>query len=182
MEILVGGLLAPHTDVELALATTCLRLSAYARTVAELTKPHQFQAVASSARSIFELCADVHLLTVPDLISNPVAKFHEFTRVSRFRSAKKMVAFYDAHPDVKDRTSESRAFLQTPNLERLIDEAAKALWGTNKRNRGIQAQHWSGLDLAHRAEKCGLLYEEAYNRFITWFNWYVHSGASGKDS
>jgi len=141
MEILIGGLLPPHTDLELALSTTCLRLSAYVRTAAELAKPYQFQTVASCARSIFELCVDVPLLTEPSLLSEPVAKFHEFTRLSRFRSAKQMVNFYDAHPELEDRTIESRAFLKTPNLETSIEERAKALWGTNKHCKGIRPRH-----------------------------------------
>jgi hypothetical protein len=179
MEPIIGGLVAPHTDVELALSTTCLRLSAYTRTAAELIQPHQFQSVASCARSIFELCLDVHLLTDSGIVSAPVDKFHEFTRLSRFRSATRMAAFYDAHPELEDRTGQSRVFLQTPDLEISIEQAAKRLWGVRKKGKGIRPDHWSGLNLEERANRCGLLYEEAYSRLIGWLNWYVHGGASG---
>lgn len=179
MERVIGGLVSPYSDAELALSTTCLRLSAYTRTAAELTQPYQFQSVLACARSIFELCIDVHLLAEVGIVATPVEKFHEFTRLSRFRSARKMVDFYDAHTDLKDRTSESRRFLKTPDLETSIEAEAKRLWGTGTNKTGNRPQHWSGLDLAQRAKKCGLLYEEAHIRYVTWFNWYVHGGGSG---
>jgi hypothetical protein len=125
------------------------------------------------------LCIDVHILTESGIVSAPVEKFHEFTRVARLRSARKMVAFHDAHPDLEDRTTLSRAFLQTPDLEASIDAAAKNLWGIDKKGKTILTRHWSGLNLERRSHECGVLCEEAYSRWVAWFNWYVHSGASG---
>jgi hypothetical protein len=178
MEGVVRGLIGPYTDAELALSMTCLRLSAYTRVAADLTQPYQFQSLASCARSTFELCVDVHLLT-SEFIPQPVEKFHEFTRLARFRSARRMAKFYDAHPDLADRTRESRQFLKTPGLEASIAAQAQKLWGTGKNQKPIYPEHWSGLNFADRSKKCGLLYEEAHCRFVTWFNWYIHSGAAG---
>ena len=65
----------------------------------DLNQTYHFQATASGARTVLELCIDVALLTSGDL-QNAVEKFHGFTMAARFSSAYKLIKFYQEHPDL----------------------------------------------------------------------------------
>jgi hypothetical protein len=178
MAVVIGGLLNP-TDREAAIGGTCLRLAAYASTASRLEQPQDFQVLSACARSCLELSVDVEFLTRGELCPNAVEKFHEFTRLARFRAAKQLAAFYDRHIELNDQATEHRALIETPGVASELESVAARLWGTNAKKKPIMPDHWTGLTLADRCQRSGVEFEEFYRRFGMIFNWHVHSGASG---
>lgn len=89
------GLLAA-TEREQAVLRLYYRLAAYLASVHRLDRPIHFQSIAAAARSIFELALDLALLDA-DATTESVDRMAAFTRVERYRVAKRLVDFYANH-------------------------------------------------------------------------------------
>lgn len=154
---------------------TFYRMVASLRTATNLIYPYQIQALAATTRTAFELCVDIALLT-RDLVPNGVEKFHQFTRVSRFSSAYKLVQFYNLHPDLESEhdAPEQRALVNRAGIEQEIESLCGHLW-----NRRTAPQHWSNLRWEQQSQIVGPQMEEHFVRMSSWFAWLVHGGGAG---
>jgi hypothetical protein len=73
------------------------RMAAYLASVRKLDAPIHFQSIAAAARSVFELGLDIALLGA-DATNQSVDRLAAFTRVERYRLARKLVDFYATRP------------------------------------------------------------------------------------
>ena len=87
-----------------------------------LRSVEDFRALARITRS---LCVTVELRLI-DIIPGALDKIITFSRVERLRSAKKIVAFNEQHPDRKSDSSIHALFI-TNNAEQ-IDSERRAVW------------------------------------------------------
>jgi hypothetical protein len=162
-------------DREGAIGMTFYRLLAAVRTLSDLRRPYQFQAIRNETRLIFELCVDIHLLAgskVPD----GVAKFHGFTRAARFRAAYKTVEFYKTHPDLEDLgdAEERRRLVEAPGKKAEIEALCQRLWTKHR-----APEHWSGL---RWSDQMDLVAPAIHEWFIQWSSlhaWLIHGGGAG---
>jgi len=166
------------TERERAALRLYYRLAAYLASVYRLDSPIHFQSIAGAARSVFELALDLALLG-SDATTESVERLAAFTRVERYRVAKRLVDFYADHPLPRDFniTEQSRLCAdpaETTEVEALIEQ----YWGQN-RNLNWPA-HWSRFrDARARARHIGGHWEERYVRYYSILSWHVHSGAVG---
>lgn len=173
----ISTFIPPTSEEENALGMLFYSILGQLKTSAELTKPYHVLVLAMNTRATLETCLDIAVMT-EGLIDDPVKKFHEFTRLARFRAAEKRVAFYDLNPELEGPSDaeEARALVNRAGYRSEIETWVKSLWGATIRN---PPKHWSGLDTASRATRAGRVYEEHYRRYWDLLSWYAHSGGAG---
>ncbi len=137
-----------------------------------LRNPWHVQAIATCARSIFELYNDLLLLTQG---GQPAERFRGFVEVEKLRVAKARVAFYDAHPELPDGREPmdpQRDFVRDEGSR--IESEVKRLWS------GQWPRHWSGIHrVRDRAKAAGPDCEALYWQCYPQLSWYVHTASVG---
>lgn len=166
------------TEREEAVGGSFYRLIGLLRAASSISDPSQFQTLASTARSVFENSLDLAILA-RGLVPDAVEKFHSFTFVARYRSAKRLMDFYGKHPELEHETEAHRAMLAQEGIADKVAEVAIANWGLDRKGKPRFPSHWTGLDAAAQARLVGPAAEEAYIRWYGLFSWYVHGGAAG---
>jgi hypothetical protein len=171
---LYEGQLNP-TDRETAVGMTFYRLLACVHTLGDLTQPYHFQSIASSTRTVFELCVDTALLT-QNLVENAVERFHGFTRAARFSAAFKLVTFYDEHASLAPFRDDDvqRQLVHGPGNQQQIEDLCQTLWGKHR-----APPHWSGLRWQQQMEKVQIEMAEQFERFYPLVSWFTHGGGAG---
>jgi hypothetical protein len=143
-------------------------------TILKLPDGRHFQAIASLARTIFELAVEIRLMaTVPDA----AAKVKLFDDVEKLKSARRIVAFKNAHPDALVLTTSHTDFIAARATTIDADEAA--MWPPKKAGKKPVVNHWTQLKLSERAECLGDPFHEIYELQYAQLSWYAHSGLTG---
>jgi len=165
---------------EQALAATYYRMCLFLRALAKLDDTYHFQIAQMAARSIFELLLDLKALAADPTLAE---KFFDFTWVSRYRKAKQLDDFLQAHPRVD--TSPHKPALDLvnkPGVEQNRKQLCKKHGWVDSKGKPRWPDHWSGKDIATRAREAGVKYEEIYRSEFFIQSYYVHAGAAGIDS
>ncbi len=178
---LVDGLLN-LTPREQAVLGLLYRAIGYAASLRKLDAPIHVQAVAASARSLFELGLDMSLF-VQDQTSDSFARLAAFTRVERYRVAKKVVGFYTSRSVPQDFTSsvaQQRAHVADTAEAAEVEALVEQYWGTNRQGNLNWPKHWSAFPEARgRAQHVGGPWEERYVQYYFVLSWHIHSGLTG---
>lgn len=82
---------------ELAVTGTYYRMYGWIKTLATLNDAVHYQAVASAARTLFELLLDLKILT-EDTTGLELQRFQAFPEIEKFRVATKMTQFREENP------------------------------------------------------------------------------------
>jgi len=139
-------------------------LAAYLASVHRLDSPVHFQSIAGAARSVFELALDLALLGA-DTTTESVDRLAAFTRVERYRVAKRLVDFYGSHPLPPDfNIAEQRRVCSDAGEEAAVEALIVQYWG--HRNGDLNwPNHWSRFRGARgRARHVSKSWEERYVR------------------
>lgn len=147
------------------------RVCLWIKSVKALNNAVHFQAVASAARSIFELLVDIKLLA-DNSLDDSVDRIDAFIQIEKIRIATQYIAFKKDNPDleyIKDLKRE--AVVNKPGELYRIEKLKKKYW--NKKNGRIE--HWTGWHIKQRLKKAGKKYELLYYESVSLWNWYVHS-------
>ncbi len=173
------GLLAT-TERERAVLRLYYRLAAYLASVHRLDSPIHFQSIAGAARSVFELALDLALLGA-DTTTESVDRLAAFTRVERYRVAKRLVDFYASHPLPPDfNIAEQRRVCSDAAEEAAVEALIVQYWGRDRNGDLNWPIHWSCFrDARGRARHVAESWEERYVRYYYVLSWHVHSGAVG---
>jgi Family of unknown function (DUF5677) len=157
------------TQEEQCSVATYYRARSNIETILTITHAKHFQAAAMLARAVFELAVDIRLLEVTP---NGWIKMIAFDEVERLRSARKVVAYKQAHPDADiDLTS---YFPFIAYNEKRIDALRKNIWP-----KPADKYHWTGLRLADRVAQLGAPMDRIHEVDYPRLSWYVHSGVTG---
>ncbi|HUP60247.1 MAG TPA: DUF5677 domain-containing protein [Thermoanaerobaculia bacterium] len=146
------------------------RALATVRSLLRLDDPSHFQAIASLARTLFELAIDLRLI---GLVDGAIRKIYAFAELERLRSAEKMVAFGKGFGATED-LSVYKAFIA--DKKGSIEQACQTFWPNLKLK---TLKHWSLLSVAQQAEAAGSLFAEMYHVNYKPLSWQVHSGLAG---
>jgi hypothetical protein len=173
------GLLAA-TERERAVLRLYYRLAAYLASVHRLDSPIHFQSIAAAARSIFELALDLALLDA-DTTTESVDRMTAFTRVERYRVAKRLVDFYANHPLPPDFSiTEQRRVCADAAETAAVEALIVQYWGRDRNGDLNWPIHWSRFrDARGRARQVAESWEERYVRYYYVLSWHIHSGAVG---
>ena len=136
-----------------------------------LRNPWHVQAIASCARSIFELYNDLLLLTQS---GQRAERFRGFTEVEKLRVATARTAFYEAHPELPESQimQPQRDFIRDEGPR--IEAEVQRLWPEG------WPRHWSGIrEARQRAQAAGLECESLYWQYYAHLSWYVHTASVG---
>jgi hypothetical protein len=178
----IRGLLGVRTPREEAVLDVYHGILGFLLSVNALRDPWHVQAIASCARSIFELYVDLLLLHGDPSALN-VERFHSFADVERLRVAKARLAFFDAHPglpyaDPRYGLAAQRAFVR--DEEARIEVEIARLWPAQSRGRPQAPRHWSGVrELRARAESISVECEALYWQYYAHLSWFVHTASVG---
>jgi hypothetical protein len=138
----------------------------------ELADVRHFQTIANLARTMLELAADAHLLSI---IPDSIPKLLYFNRLERLRAARGILKYESAHTiSMPLNTSPYKSFVATQGQQ--IEHDGAMLW-PNLKLRSLR--HWTGLSLDERTKLVGQPLEEIYQLYNRMLSWYVHSGGSG---
>jgi hypothetical protein len=107
-----------------------------------------------------------------EVIPNGWIKMLAFHDVERLRSARKAVAYKEAHPDADIDLSSYKPFIA--NNEKRIDALRKSIW-----TKPADKRHWTGLRFADRVSQLGAPLDRIYEVDYPGLSWYVHSGLTG---
>ena len=172
-------------DKEKAVIEIFYRMYFWLKSTIALNQTIHFQAVASAARSIYELTLDENML-VSDLISDGTEKYRAFTKIERYRAAKKIVEYKDRYPDSSLKDKAQRDFLNLPNKHAEIENSIVKYWGRDRNGNPKDIKHWSEMNALDRAKKIdkdaknrSVNYEEMYISDYPMLSWYIHSGSAG---
>jgi hypothetical protein len=148
--------------------------------IRRLNHPMHIQAIAASARSLFELGLNMALLS-QDQTDNSLDRMVAFTRVERYRVAKKLVDFYAARPVPPDlNLTQQRATVADVVETAAVEALVQQYWGRNRKGELNWPKHWSAFPEARgRAQHVGGPWEERYVRHCYMFSWHIHSGLVG---
>jgi len=176
---LLQGLLTT-TVRETAVLGLYYRLAAYLASVRKLDGTIHFQSIAAGSRSVFELALDLALLA-SDSTTDSVDRIIAFTRVERYRVAKRLVDFYDAHALPADlNLTTQRQICADPGEAAQVEALILQYWGRMRNGSPNLPKHWSRLpDARTRARQVGQAWEERYVRHYNLLSWHVHSGLVG---
>ncbi len=134
---LLQGLLI-MTARERAVLGLYYRLTAY---LASLRRPDgtiHFQSIAATARSVFELSLDLALLGA-DTTNESVDRLAAFTRIERYRVARRLVKFYATHPLPPDfKITEQRRACADARETTEVEALAQPLISVSTGMRGMQ--------------------------------------------
>ena len=165
-------------DRQTAIVGTYYRIVGWLKALGELNAPSHYQAVASGARSIFELLLDIKLIQ-SDATGELVKRFHTFPEIEKYRAAHKLVSYCDRTNNSRIECKNQRKFVDGAAKEATIESLIIQHWGRTKDGKPRWPDHWSGLSVAQRAEKLGPKYEERYIEFYPFLSWHIHSGSTG---
>lgn len=156
------------------------RIAAYVTSLCKLNAPIHFQAIAASSRTLFELGLDMALIS-KDSTDDSIDRLHAFTRVERYRVAKKVVDFFSVNPIPEDMDiSKQRAVCSDLNQKSQVEVLIEQYWGRNRSRDLIWPKHWSRFqDARGRANHVGISWEERYVCTYYMLSWHVHSGLTG---
>jgi len=165
---------------EKALSGTYCRMSLFLRGVAKLDDSCHFQMAAIAARSVFELLLDLKALAADPSLAQ---KFFDFTWVSRYHKARQLAGFLSANPGV-DTTPhlEALALVHKSGVEQNREQLCVQHGWVDRRGKPKWPDHWSGKNIAARAQDAGLEYEEIYRSQFFFQSYFVHAGGAGIDS
>lgn len=156
------------------------RLAAYLASVHRLDGRIHFQSIAGAARSVFELALDLALIGA-DTTTESIDRLTAFTRVERYRAAKRLVDFYANHPLPSDFNIREERRVCADAAERAAVEALIVQYWDQKRNGDLNwPKHWSHcFDARGRAKQVGQGWEERYVRYYSVLSWHIHAGVVG---
>jgi len=149
-----------------------LRAIANVKTMLKLDNIADAQAVASLARSIFEMAIEVELI---DRVPNSAEKILAFGEFERLRRSRAIVKFAGEHPD-------SSSHLDAPFHNAFIDRDGARIDAERNRlwpKKTPTLSHWTQLNLRQRAEFIGGNIAELYNSEYQVHSWYAHAGLTG---
>jgi hypothetical protein len=118
----IDGLISP-TEEECCYVATYIRIASNVKSLTRLDSMKDFQAIATIARSVFELAVDLKL-TDETPASWIRIKFH--ADIEKLRLAKRIVAFKKDNPDIDIDTTIYESFI-AKNAAR-IESNKKILW------------------------------------------------------
>jgi hypothetical protein len=165
-------------DRQTAIVGTYYRIVAWLKALGELNSLSHYQAVASGARSLFELLLDLKLIQ-SDSNGEWVKKFHAFPEIEKYRAAEKLVSYCDRTSGTKLDCTNQRKFIDGADKEAAIESLIRQHWGTTRDGEPRWPHNWSGLSAAQRAKKLGPEYDELYIEFYPFLSWHIHSGSTG---
>jgi hypothetical protein len=159
------------TPRELALKLLYGRIRLLADTLLVLRNVRHFQSIVGASRTAIELYIDMHLLA-RNAIENGPDKFFAFDRVQRLKAAKRMVAFHDRYPNLRERGVDTfRTFIAAQGAA--IDAERVRLWGE-----GARPDHWTNINFYQRPNDLGQEFQRLVNDGYDYRNWQLHSGAA----
>jgi len=101
----------------------------YLASMRKLNGQIHFQTIAASARSLFELGLDIALYC-QDLTNDSVDRLHAFTRVERYRVAKKIVDFFSNHHLPNNwNISKQKSLCADPQEKLQVEAIRSKYWG-----------------------------------------------------
>jgi hypothetical protein len=162
----------------MAIVGTYYRIVGWLKALCELDSLPHYQAVASGARSLFELLLDMKLIQT-DSTGDLVKKFHAFPEVERYRAALNLVSYCDKTNKTGIDCTPQRKFVNGTAKESSINAIILQHWGKTKKGKPNWPSHWSGKNVPDRAEILGPEYEELYFEFYPLLSWHIHSGSTG---
>lgn len=141
------------------------RAIGYAASIRRLNHAMHVQAIASSTRSLFEIGLDLALLH-RDQTADSVSRIEAFTRVERYRVAKKVVDHYANRPVPADFSiNQQQAVIADPAELAAVQGLIQLHWGRNRTGVLDWPKHWSTFGEARgRARSMGDIWEERYVR------------------
>ena len=156
------------------------RMAAYLASVRRLDSPIHFQSIAAAARSVFELALDIALLGA-DTTTESVDRMTAFTRVERYRVAKRLVDFYANRPVPPNFSiTEQRRVCADATEGAAVEALIVQYWGRDRNGDLNWPAHWSRFrDARGRARQVAPNWEERYVRYYSTLSWHVHSGTVG---
>lgn len=165
------------SDYEQAVSVTICRIALLLRGLKRLNEPAHFQIVNSVARTVFELVLDLKVLIADH---SSAEKFHGFARVAKFRKASQLKTFLDSNPAV-DRSSHQDAinFASDTARENEVEQECILHWGSDRSGKPRWPDHWSGKNIADRADDAGIEFAEIYRSQFFLQSYYVHAGPAG---
>lgn len=165
------------SSCEKAIAGTFLRMKQLVSGLCVLDDPQHFQITNAVARTVFELCLDLHALSKDPSIES---KFWSFTQVSRFHKTQQLVSFLEGSPSV-DRSAHADAirYASDPARKTRIEALVRTHWGTDRKGKLRWPDHWSGQLIFSRAKNAGVKYEEFYKTHFSYLSNHVHAGIGG---
>lgn len=157
---------------ELALKLLFGRIRPLIETLLLLTNVRHFQSIVGASRTAVELYVDMHLLA-RDAVPDGTEKFFAFDSIQRLKAARRMVAFHDKYPDLRERGVEPfRTFVVAQGAA--IDAERVRLWGAKGK-----PDHWTNINLHDRPNALGPEFQRLVNDGYDYRNWLLHSGAAG---
>jgi hypothetical protein len=177
MEPLLVGQLKLN-DRQTAIVGTYYRIIGWLKALGELDSLPHYQAVASGARSLFELLMDIKLIH-SDTTGDIVQKFHAFPEIEKYRSASTLVSYCDRTNNETIECSVQRTFVNGEKRKNNIDSIVINNWGTTKNGKPNWPKHWSGKSVSKRAEMLGSECEALYYELYPFLSWHIHSGSTG---
>ncbi len=165
-------------DRQTAIVGTYYRIVGWLKALGELNSLPHYQAVAAGARSLFELLLDIKLIQ-SDTTGELAKKFHAFPEVEKYRVAINLISYCNMNNNTRIECTNQRNFVDGVTKKAAIESLIIQHWGRNKKNKPIWPDHWSGLNIAQRAEKLGQDYKELYVEFFPFLSWHIHSGSTG---
>jgi hypothetical protein len=176
---LLKGLLNPSPR-EQAVVGLHYRIASYLASLFRLNGPVHFQAIAASARSLFELGLDMALFH-KDTSDESLNRLHAFTRVERYRVATKLVDFYTNKPlpDNLDLTIQ-RSLCGDPKEKMEVEALIQKYWSSTRKGGPLWPKHWSRFqETRGRACFVGGTWEGWYVQNYYMLSWHIHSGITG---
>jgi hypothetical protein len=177
---LLQGMLNP-TAREQSFLGLFHRAIGYIASIRKLNHAMHVQAIAASARSLFEIGVDIELFH-RDGTNESTNRIEAFTRVERYRVAQKLVDYYSNRPLPPDlNLDEQRRLVRDQAEMALVDGLVAQYWRRrNRREEVLWPSHWSAFpDTRTRARAMGQEWEERYVRYFSILSWHIHSGLVG---
>jgi hypothetical protein len=179
LKAVIQGLLdrKPREDAILGLF---YRAMGYVASIRRLNAPIHFQAIASAARSLFELGLDMAFFN-QEKTDDSLGRIPAFTTVERYRVAKKIKEFYANRPARSDHDlSVIQAHVTDSANTARVEALVEKYWGRTKKGELIWPKHWSAFpNTRDRAHRVGGPWEERYVLHYYKLSWYMHSGLTG---
>jgi hypothetical protein len=172
--------LIDQTPRERSFMSLFYRVVAYIGSIWRLDGPIHVQAIAGSARSLFELGLDIALFS-QDWTNDSLQRLEAFTHVERYRVAAKLVAFYAARPLPRHlNITQQRRLVADAAETNAVETLVERYWGRNQRGDLNWPKHWSRFqDARGRAQHVGGDWEERYVEHYYMLSWHIHSGLAG---